>query len=201
MTIQRTVIRSALVAGAISFAAGFVIPLFLSKSSLGPLLGILITGPVGSIAGAAWGVVAAARGATTNDRNALILWIGGVWIATLAYTLFMLRLSPTLALPALGLQLLVIAATGFLLYNNGITSTLGRPIVMLCAIFIAVASAFPPPAMTFILDKRFDAARHVPLLSVHSEALLLEWTIAVAVAALATFTRSSSPDGAARSGQ
>ena len=47
--------------GAVSFAAGFFGPLIFSKSNLGPLLGIFITGPLGTLAGALIGALRVAR--------------------------------------------------------------------------------------------------------------------------------------------
>jgi hypothetical protein len=51
-------------AGGIGLAIGFVGPLVIyPKASLGPLLGILLTGPLGFVVGALWaGVVRAAQG-------------------------------------------------------------------------------------------------------------------------------------------
>jgi hypothetical protein len=51
------------VVGAVGFAIGFVGPLVIwPKSNLGPLLGILLTGPVGFVVGVLWaGVVRAAH--------------------------------------------------------------------------------------------------------------------------------------------
>ena len=83
----------ALALGALSFAVGFAGPLFLSTSNLGPLLGIFITGPIGTIAGALWGIVASVGQANPADGKALALWLGGLWIVTLAYTLFTLTLE------------------------------------------------------------------------------------------------------------
>jgi hypothetical protein len=50
--------------GAVGLAIGFVSPLVLSpKANLGPLLGILLTGPLGFVVGALGaGVVRAAQG-------------------------------------------------------------------------------------------------------------------------------------------
>jgi hypothetical protein len=53
--------------GAIGLFAGFVGPLLLSDSNLGPLLGILITGPLGFVAGA---LAAGAFGATVRNPRA-----------------------------------------------------------------------------------------------------------------------------------
>ena len=57
----------ALAVGAASFLAGFVGPMVLAPhANQGPLLGILITGPLGLLAGLVWGAARAwgRRGAT-----------------------------------------------------------------------------------------------------------------------------------------
>ena len=52
--------------GATGLFAGFIGPLLLSDSNLGPLLGILITGPLGFVAGALGAVVFGAMGGSTR---------------------------------------------------------------------------------------------------------------------------------------
>jgi hypothetical protein len=54
-------------AGAIGLFGGFVGPLLLSDSNLGPLLGILITGPLGFVVGA---LAAGAYGAMVRNPRA-----------------------------------------------------------------------------------------------------------------------------------
>jgi hypothetical protein len=57
-----TPIGFALFVGGISFLAGFVGPMILAPgANQGPLLGILITGPVGLVVGLLWGMLRAAR--------------------------------------------------------------------------------------------------------------------------------------------
>jgi hypothetical protein len=45
------------IAGSLGFAGGYIGPLYLSDSNLGPLLGIFITGPAGLCLGAALGAL------------------------------------------------------------------------------------------------------------------------------------------------
>ena len=49
------------IAGLIGFGIGYVAPVFVSQSNLGPLLGILVTGPVGALAGAGVGLARCSR--------------------------------------------------------------------------------------------------------------------------------------------
>ena len=51
-------ILGAVVAGAVGFLAGFVGPgIFTPDANMGPMLGIFITGPLGFVSGAVWGLV------------------------------------------------------------------------------------------------------------------------------------------------
>jgi len=48
--------------GAITFFIGFVGPMFvMPNANLGPLIGILYTGPIGTVVGLLWGVARAVR--------------------------------------------------------------------------------------------------------------------------------------------
>jgi hypothetical protein len=48
--------------GTIAFLAGFLGPMFLApESAQGPLLGIIYTGPIGTLVGVVWGVMRALR--------------------------------------------------------------------------------------------------------------------------------------------
>lgn len=57
----RRAIAPALLLGGIGFAGGFFGPMiFAPEANQGPLLGILLTGPIGFLVGLAWGVFRAA---------------------------------------------------------------------------------------------------------------------------------------------
>jgi hypothetical protein len=57
----RRAMAPALLVGGIGFAAGFFGPMiFAPDANQGPMLGIFITGPLGFLAGLAWGVFRAA---------------------------------------------------------------------------------------------------------------------------------------------
>lgn len=52
----------ALFVGGIAFLAGFVGPIvFTPSANQGPLLGIFITGPIGTVVGFVWGILRAGR--------------------------------------------------------------------------------------------------------------------------------------------
>lgn len=197
------VLRSAAVVGALAFAAGFAAPLLLSSSNLGPLVGIFITGPLGALAGALWGVLKAARNDNPPPANAIIAWLAATWGAILLYTLFLIGLTPQSAVPAIGLQGLVLASSASLLYAAGsrtlVSTPIRRcgPIALATLALVIVTSAFPPvtrpwwgttaararldsiavPKRAFLIDSRFDASRQVPLLAVDRRRLMLEWLI------------------------
>ena len=208
---SRRVIRSALLVGSLAFAAGFLGPLFFSTSNLGPLLGIFVTGPVGTLAGALWGIVRSAKNATAPETRALLAWLSAVWVLTLLYTLFMIGLATQAALPAIALQALIGGSSAVLLYRGNARTRLServhrsRPVAIATLALIMLMTVFPPvtrpwwapnaaqesadstaplPKVAFILDARFDASRHVPLFAVDRRVLVLEWVIS-AMAALA----------------
>ena len=204
------VIRSALLVGGLAFAAGVFGPIFFSTSNLGPLLGILITGPVGTLAGALWGIVSSAKDANAPETRAMLAWLSAVWVLTLLYTLFMIGLAAQAALPAIGLQGLIVASSAFLLYRADTRTRLPQsvkrcgPVAIAVLALIMLMTVFPPitrpwwgpkaakegtvstaplPKVAFILDERFDASRQIPLFAVDRRTLVLEWLIS-AVAAL-----------------
>jgi hypothetical protein len=207
-SLSARVLRSALLVGALAFTAGFVAPLILSRSNLGPLLGIFVAGPVGALAGALWGLMRAATHSNPAPTSAILTWLAAIWGVTLLYTLFLLGLSPQAAVLGIGLQALIVMATAFLLYGAGPRAEASEPLhrrgpVVLGTLgLILLTTAFPPvtdpwwgpqaareradavpvPKRAFVLDSRFDASRHVPLLAVDRRMLLLEWVIASGVA-------------------
>src|SRR5471030_2150712 len=113
-TLSASVVRWAVIVGSISFTAGFVGPLLFSSSNLGPLLGIFVTGPLGIIVGALWGAV---RWTVNGGAGVggVARWMAILWMMTLLYTLFMVRLTAKGAVPAVGVQILILAAGAFIL--------------------------------------------------------------------------------------
>jgi hypothetical protein len=196
--------------GGIAFAAGFLGPIVLSTSNLGPLLGIFVTGPMGALVGA---VAGALRVATQAPRTSLIV-VGSVWLLTLAYTWFAMFFG-TFGAIILPIQLLVIASTIYILARPATRAQLSNdlrragPIIIAAQAIALVMTLFPPavrawwspvpgpdaapiPPFPFILDGRFNAGRNT-MLPNRSE-LALEWlvTIAVAVAIIMLMRRRRS---------
>ncbi|MGO9004277.1 MAG: hypothetical protein ACLQB4_00685 [Beijerinckiaceae bacterium] len=136
-----------------------------------------------------------------------IVCIGTVWVMTLLYTLGMLGLSTTAAVPAVPVQFLVIASSIFLFYKRDISVQLpdglrrSGPIavaaqvaVLVMTLFLPVispwwiptgarhAAAAPLPSFAFILDGRFAAGHHFPEFAVNRGELASEWIITAIVA-------------------
>jgi len=202
-------VASAVVAGCVSFVAGFFGPMLLSSSSLGPLLGVFVTGPVGLLVGALWGAVRWARHTAALEVGAVSRWIAAIWLISLLYTLFMVSLASQFALPGVGVQVAVLAASAFILYAPSIR---GRPPTMLhnCGpialavmMIIVIMTLFPPvmrpwwgsgssasaplPLLAFILHPNFDASRHFPMFAVNTRVLALEWLAALLAGALTCY--------------
>ena len=170
---------------------------FTPQSNLGPLLGIFVTGPVGALAGALWGIVRSAKNVNEHGARAIFSWFSAVWVLTLLYTLFTFGYSKTAVLHAIGLQGLILGSSVFLLYIGDTRTRLShsvhrcRPIAVIIPILIMVTTVFPPvmrprwapdstaplPKVAFIFDGRFDASRHVPLFAVDQRTLVLVWVI------------------------
>lgn len=73
----RRILTWAFATGAICFAAGFFGPILLAPgANQGPLLGIFITGPLGTLAGFAIGVAREMLGRQSGPREVLAGWLG-----------------------------------------------------------------------------------------------------------------------------
>ena len=73
-TIVRISLRWALILGAVGFAAGFFGPMVLNpESNLGPIIGILYSGPGGAIAGAVLGAVFGALPVSEAQRRQVLV--------------------------------------------------------------------------------------------------------------------------------
>jgi hypothetical protein len=200
------IITTALVVGGVSFAVGFVGPIIFSRSSnQGPFLGILITGPVGTLIGALIGIIQSALHAGGRKIRAELWWLGSVWAVSLLYSLAYALVG--LGLVPIGLQGLVVASGAFLLRSGKVHRSLPDlartcgPVVLFATLLIVFTSMFPPvmrpwwdpqhvstseplPRFAFFADRRFDASRVVPDFAVDRRGLLREWIAIAAVAGL-----------------
>jgi hypothetical protein len=208
--ISRRIRHSALLVGGFGFIAGFIGPILFSTSKLGPLLGIFITGPLGTLGGALWGIVRSAKNANTAGMKTLLKWLSAIWGLTMLYTLIMNDMSVAAIFPAIYLQGLIIVSCIFLLYNGEIYKLLTkqikriRSVIIITPALVILMTLFPPvtrprwrrskaahesvnstqplPKMAYRFDSRFDSSHHVPQFTVNKRLLILEWVIVVIVA-------------------
>lgn len=200
-----TIAGFALLVGIPAFLAGFFGPLFFSEATLGPLLGILVTGPVGTIVGAAWGVGWAARKKGHAELRRTIAWLCVVWLLALLYTWFLIGLATQLAWAGVVAQGVVLAAAVVALYTGEVRSASSsgidrlRPVLITSIALVLVLTVFPPvvrpwwasapapgapeadaprPWVAFMGDPRFDSRRQVPRFAVNRPVLALEWLLA-----------------------
>jgi hypothetical protein len=193
----------ALSVGGVSLAAGWFGPALFSTANLGPLLGIFVTGPLGTLAGA---LVGALRGAKESARTS-IYCIGLVWVMTQLYIFLGFGLSARVPIYAIPLQFLVVASGIFLLSGRdtraqlpdgirrcGAIAVAAQATILLMTVYLPVIKPWwipagqqpgttaPLPSFAFILDGRFDAGRQFPLFAVNRGALAWEWIITVVFA-------------------
>ena len=191
----------ALAVGGIAFAAGFIGPVLLSDSNLGPLLGIFVTGPIGFLVGALIGIAYSARRGPEGISRQELRWLATVWLLSLLYALFFSSIFAR-GWIALGLLAAVIATAAYLFYGG--TLPKDGPIrhyrlpLLLAGLLTLLSLVFPPvvpgagkPGFAFFLDPRFDASRNVPEFSVDGTILALGWLILTALALTVGYTASS----------
>ena len=183
-SISKAVILPALLIGALALGAGMIAMTILSRSNVGPLLGILVTGPLGAVAGAAGGIIRLAREADSVQSKTLLAWLGVTWAAVLLYTLFMIGLSARLALAGIASQVVVLLAAILVLYQGDTAARFRRPVlrsrlVALAAMAMMITmTVFPPvtrpwwatpsqpptnalPRFAIIMDSRFEDRKSV----------------------------------------
>lgn len=173
-------------AGTIGFAGGFFGPMIFSPgSNQGPLLGILVTGPLGFLIGPAIGVATLIRRTTLAALPRAASWLTlQLVLAAAFYWLF----AEVLAVLGLGVMFLT-ALVGVAVFVYAMRHlSPSRPAVAAGAILLGgialmiVLSAFPPvmapwwgkapgagaplPAFAFIFSSAFDTSKHVPLYTI-----------------------------------
>lgn len=203
-SLSSAVAKSSVVAGAIAFAAGVIGTIYLSSSNLGPMAAILVTGPLGLVAGAVWGAVRWALTSADSADDRVIRILGRFWAVALFYTLFFARLGPILSGAGACMQLLTLAGLFVLCSRRGVWSpvriTAGAVIAAIFLMTLCPPVARPTfgqatvapktselPIAAFIFDPRLDASRHVPELVVNIPLLLVEWVTIIAAGALAAY--------------
>jgi hypothetical protein len=212
------IIFCALIAGGIGFAGGFFGPILLTpKSNLGPLLGILITGPLGFMLGPVIGVATLIRKTTLKSLCTAWLWLIVSWVLACGFYNF-------LAAPAVGLMIITIAVAAALFVHT--LRRLAPPsaavnyglILLGGALSILCLSAFPPvvapswgnapldgapplPSFAFLMDSGFDASHHVPRYAINKPLWRFEMLLVLVLMALGLMTarlmarRSGGADG------
>jgi hypothetical protein len=199
------ILKTAIKVGFISFLIGFIGPILLTDNNLGPLLGIFLTGPVGTLVGALMGIVWSALHAGTRSIRTELRWLGSIWGLSLFFLIFVINgFGDVIVIAALSVQVLVITIGIFMIGNSKVRRNLPQQArrygtVFLCAaVLIVLTSIFPPvsqnrwmsqqrknristleplPKFVFIQDIRLDASKQVPELTIAKGKLVCEWVV------------------------
>jgi hypothetical protein len=187
----------ALGVGFVSLAAGLLGMHYFAPSNLDALIGIFVTGPLGILAGALIGALSVAK----DRRRLAIACVALVWVMALLYTFWAFALGGWAGIPALPVQLMVLASTAYLYVSGSAEPTGGRrqcdAIAAGAVAIILLMTLFPPvglfpsaaqsgadallPSFAFIFDSGFGP-KHVPPFAVNRLELAAEWIITVVVA-------------------
>ena len=189
---SRLIVTTALAVGAVAFTLGYVGPLLVSSSNLGPLLGIFVTGPLGFLAGALAGILLSARDSAGRAVTVELKWLLGAWGLALFFTLA--SSVAGISLSAITAQLAVIGCAAVLFYGlrAELPAWLGkwRAVVLIGAALALLTSIYPPlikspdgARFAFFLDPRFDASTQIPDYSVNQGALLVSWLVIAGILA------------------
>ena len=193
----------ALVAGSVGFAGGFFGPLVFSwGGNLGPLAGILVTGPAGFLLGPAIGVASLIPQISLLDLRKATLWLAGQGLVACGFYAFM----PMFPLFNLGLMLFTIAVGAALFVHTVRRLDPPAPVVVSGVILLAGAvlmlglSLFPPvvasryaagpdagapvPAFAFVLDPGFEMTHHVSRYVVNRSMLGFEMLLVATLVAI-----------------
>jgi hypothetical protein len=200
--------------GTAFFDAGLFGPDFFSKSdrtaSVGALLGF-VTGPLGVLVGALIGALSVAK----RSGRLSLACIAAVWVMTLLHTFLCFGMGGWLGIPAIPLQVLVIASIVFLYSRRDTPAELpedvGRcgPIAIPALLIVLFMTLFPPvmrpwwvpaahqpaataplPSFAFVFDKGFDTSR-LPEFAVNRGVLASEWfTTSIVAVGLCRFLRA-----------
>lgn len=188
--------KSGCFGGIFGLVLGLIGTILFSRSNLGPLAGLIMTGPVAAIAGLSWGTISATK---RGSREGLVSALFLIWTLSLAYTLFLLRLSPRLTLWGVAAQLAGAITTVHVAWVGRGKPAWRRAMVAstcaLAALLLMTTTLFPAvrPSRTsdrqvllatrgvaFILDPRLDASKHPPMLEIRGSRICAEWAAILA---------------------
>jgi hypothetical protein len=185
------IVSTALAVGGVGFALGYIGPLLVSDSNLGPLLGIFVTGPLGLLAGALIGIILSARQQSQSQIKGELGWLAGAWGGALLFTLASAIAGISWTAIAAQLAVVICAASLFYAFSAKLPPWLRRSrlLILFGAALTMLSSIYPPldpasagdAAYAFFLDPRFDASTKVPDYNVHQSMLIVQWLIIAAV--------------------
>ena len=181
--------------GIISFLAGLFGPILLKVGgNLGPIMGIIITIPLGFLVGLLLGTLWCGWTDKTGSLRTEMRWLFKIWlVSALIYYLFLPIFGGFVLLMFLGLQIAIVIVGGVLVAAGqkrpaiAPVTTKRRIILMVAAAAMTLMSAFPPvkeskPLFIFVLDSRLDASMQVPVYTIDPRQLLVQWTFIVSIA-------------------
>jgi hypothetical protein len=186
--------------GGISAVLGFIGPMFVGHSNLGPPIGLFLLAPTGAIIGTLVGALRVAR----DSPVASAIAIGIAWATTLFYTYFGFFLFgffvEVISLP---LQLLILASSVFLLSMRsarsrlpegagrwGLIAIAGMTIILLTTLFPPVLlttaagpseTSIPAQSLVLFLEARFFS-RGPGFIYVNPPLLAVEWMVTAGAA-------------------
>jgi hypothetical protein len=198
------IVFCSILAGSIGFAGGFFGPLLLSpKSNLGPLLGILLTGPIGALSGPAIGVATLVR--KTNLKTLPKAWryLAVSWLFACGfYTIWASYGLGMMTLTLLVGAALVVHTAKSLQPPKAVTRN--NFIMLIGGVAMVFMSMFPPvvkpwwgearrrteaplPSFASIFDAGFDSRYDVPLYAIDKPQWIIEMLIALLLMGMAYF--------------
>jgi hypothetical protein len=194
------VILTAIAFGVVGLVAGIVVPILRDPTTVqGPLLGVLITGPLGLVVGGHIGGLWSARhrGQTTTGE---IAWLLAFALLVLVFYEFFAVIGAALYTIAPCFGLVLTAITAGLLRANARSSLMRARLlaIVIVTLLLFLIGSWPPVmpnpwyrgrALGDVSSARFrsvvspdlDTRRRVPPLTIDRSVLHLEWAAAVGI--------------------
>lgn len=198
-----------IVAGSIGFAGGFFGPILLSpESNQGPLLGILVTGPLGVLLGPVIGVATLVRKTNLQSLPRAWQWLAVSWVLSSGF--YSLSGGGFIMAAKLAVGLMVVSFIVGVALIVHIAKSLQPPKAVTCynlimlagglvMIFISVfppvvepswgsstnSTGAPPPMFASIFDAGFDASHRVPLYATNLPLWFAEMLITIVLMGIA----------------